>query len=60
MKKKTSRHAERTIRDSAERDPGKQGSTWGPVLTDDQRAAIRAYNEHVEKHGVFSDGLRSF
>ena len=23
-------------------------------------AAIDAYNEHVEKHGVFSDGLRSF
>jgi uncharacterized protein (DUF433 family) len=29
-------------------------------LTDNQRAAIIAYNEHVEKHGVFSDGLRSF
>jgi antitoxin CcdA len=24
------------------------------------RAAIEAYNEHVEKHGVFSEGLRSF
>jgi transcriptional regulator with XRE-family HTH domain len=24
------------------------------------RAALRAYNEHVEKHGVFSEGLRSF
>jgi antitoxin CcdA len=24
------------------------------------RAALKAYNEHVEKHGVFSDGLRSF
>ncbi len=24
------------------------------------RAALDAYNEHVEKHGVFSDGLRSF
>ena len=24
------------------------------------RAAIEAYNEHIEKHGVFSDGLRSF
>ena len=23
-------------------------------------AALDAYNEHVEKHGVFSDGLRSF
>lgn len=24
------------------------------------RAAIAAYNEHVEKHGVFSDDTRSF
>lgn len=24
------------------------------------RAALQAYNEHVEKHGVFSDALRSF
>lgn len=24
------------------------------------RAALDAYNEQVEKHGVFSDGLRSF
>ena len=24
------------------------------------RAALDAYNEHVEKEGVFSDGLRSF
>jgi len=24
------------------------------------RAALDAYNEHVEKHGVFSDRLRSF
>lgn len=24
------------------------------------KAAIEAYNEHVEKHGTFSDGLRSF
>ncbi len=24
------------------------------------RGALDAYNEHVEKHGVFSDGLRSF
>ena len=23
-------------------------------------AALDAYNEHLEKHGVFSDGLRSF
>ncbi len=24
------------------------------------QAALAAYNERVEKHGVFSDGLRSF
>lgn len=24
------------------------------------RAAIKAYNEYVDKHGVFSNGLRSF
>jgi len=24
------------------------------------RSALEAYNEHVERHGVFSDGLRSF
>ena len=24
------------------------------------RAALEAYNQHVEKDGVFSDGLRSF
>ena len=24
------------------------------------RAALEAYNRQVEKHGVFSDGLRSF
>jgi antitoxin CcdA len=24
------------------------------------RAALEAYNEHIEKHGVFSDGLRTF
>jgi antitoxin CcdA len=26
----------------------------------DNREAIEAYNEHVEKHGVFSDGARTF
>jgi antitoxin CcdA len=26
----------------------------------DNREAIDAYNEHVEKHGVFSDGVRRF
>ena len=24
------------------------------------RTAVQAYNEHIEKDGVFSDGLRSF
>ncbi len=26
----------------------------------ENKAAIAAYNDHMEKHGVFSDGLRSF
>lgn len=26
----------------------------------ENQAAIDAFNEHVDKHGVFSDGLRSF
>lgn len=26
----------------------------------ENKAAIEAYNEHVDKHGAFSDGLRSF
>jgi antitoxin CcdA len=26
----------------------------------ENRSAINGYNEHVETHGVFSDGLRSF
>lgn len=26
----------------------------------ENRKAISAYNEHVEAHGVFSDGLRGF
>jgi antitoxin CcdA len=27
---------------------------------EENREAVAAYNEHVEKHGVFSDGSRSF
>ena len=27
---------------------------------EENRQAIEAYNEHVERHGVWSDGLRSF
>jgi antitoxin CcdA len=34
----------------------RQQAAW----LEENRAAISAYNEHVEKHGVFSDGLRSF
>lgn len=26
----------------------------------DNKAAIEIYNQHVDKHGVFSDGMRSF
>lgn len=26
----------------------------------ENKAAMEAYNEHVDKHGVFSDGTRSF
>lgn len=26
----------------------------------ENKAAMEAYNSHVEQHGVFSDGLRSF
>ena len=35
---------------------GKQREQW----LAENKAAIDAYNEHVESHGVFSDGLRSF
>jgi antitoxin CcdA len=34
----------------------REGEAW----LKKNRAALEAYNEHVEKHGVFSDGLRSF
>jgi antitoxin CcdA len=34
----------------------RQGEEW----LRKNRAAIDAYNEHVERDGVFSDGLRSF
>lgn len=27
---------------------------------EENRAAMDAYNDHVERHGVFSDGLRGF
>lgn len=27
---------------------------------EENREAIEAYNQHVDKHGTFSDGLRSF
>lgn len=34
----------------------RQGEEW----LRKNRAALDACNEHVEKHGTFSDGLRSF
>jgi len=34
----------------------KQQEAW----LEENRKAIEKYNNHVEKHGVFSDGLRSF
>ena len=42
--------------------------SWFPVIARDQvdtvlahpEASVEAYNAHVEKDGVFSDGLRSF
>lgn len=27
---------------------------------EENREAIQAYNEHIEKHGTFSDGVRRF
>ncbi|WCD81134.1 type II toxin-antitoxin system CcdA family antitoxin [Pseudomonas sp. TUM22785] len=30
------------------------------VWLEENREAIAAYNQHVEEHGVFSDGLRRF
>ncbi|HSS69471.1 MAG TPA: type II toxin-antitoxin system CcdA family antitoxin [Casimicrobiaceae bacterium] len=34
----------------------REGAEW----IRNNRAALAAYNEHVEKDGVFSEGLRSF
>lgn len=34
----------------------RQGEQW----LKENREAIEAYNRYVEKHGVWSDGLRSF
>jgi len=34
----------------------RRGKRW----LEENRAAIARYNEHVEEHGVFSDGIRSF
>lgn len=33
-----------------------QGHQW----REENRESIAAYNHHIEKHGVFSDGNRSF
>jgi post-segregation antitoxin (ccd killing protein) len=41
----------------AHKSPGKrQGEAW----REENREAIAAYNEHVARSGVWSDGLRSF
>ena len=34
----------------------RQGELW----VEENRKAVAAYNEHVDAHGVFSDGLRGF
>ena len=34
----------------------REGEAW----LKKNRAALEAYNDHIEKHGAFSDGLRSF
>ena len=34
----------------------KQRAQW----LEENKSAIEAYNAHVEQHGIFSDGLRSF
>ncbi len=36
------------------------GSAQANAWLKRNRAALEAYNEHVEKHGMFSEGLRSF
>ncbi len=36
--------------------PAQGPQTW----LKENRPALEAYNEHVEKDGVFSEGLRSF
>jgi len=33
---------------------------WQDQWLDDNKAAIAAYNKHIAKHGVFSDGIRRF
>jgi transcriptional regulator with XRE-family HTH domain len=41
--------------------PARRGRTAGAeAWLKRNRAALDAYNEHIEKHGVFSEGLRSF
>jgi hypothetical protein len=60
MKKQIFPNLARATSEPVERRSGKSGGARGPDLTDELRAAIGVYNEHVEKHGVFSDGLRSF
>jgi len=33
---------------------------WQNDWLDENKAAIRAYNKRIAKHGVFSDGIRRF
>lgn len=40
--------------------PRRSGPASARVWLRRNRAALEAYNEHIEKDGVFSEGLRSF
>ena len=53
MKLNLSEVLERALEDELRR---REREKW----LEENRGAIDAYNERVEKHGVFSDGLRRF
>jgi antitoxin CcdA len=47
--------------DTPEEEPAAEGALGRRELwLAENREAIEAYNEHVSRHGVFSDGLRGF